>query len=72
MYPISITGALPANHIDTPSSSGATKMRLIQEALSRVRMRWPQAVHPSSEAYRPALVVAMKARQQAAREQGIY
>jgi uncharacterized protein YbjQ (UPF0145 family) len=72
MYPISIPGAKPANHIDTIVPSGATKMRLIHEALSRVRMRRPQAVQPSSEAYRPAREIAMQARRQAARELGIH
>lgn len=52
--------------------NGAPKVKLIQEALSRARMRRPQAVLPSSEAYRPARDIAMKARQRAAREQGIY
>ena len=72
MYPISIAGPMPAEPIDTADESGDTKMRLLHEALSRVRMPRPQAVHPSSEAYRPAREVAMKARRQAAREQGIY
>jgi hypothetical protein len=47
-------------------------MRLIHEALSRARMRRPQAdVNTSSEAYRPARRIAMQARNRAAREQGI-
>ena len=75
MYPTSTAGPAPATRIDTTVTArpnGATKMKLIQEALSRARMRRPQAVFPSSEAYRPARQVAMQARRRAAREQGIY
>lgn len=54
------------------NSNGASKMTLIHEALSRVRMRRPQADYtPSTEAHRPALQIAMRARQRADREQGI-
>lgn len=43
-------------------------MDLINEALSRARMRRPQNVN--SEAYRSARRVALRARRQAARELG--
>jgi hypothetical protein len=75
MYPISTAGTVPANPVQNTARvapNGATKMKLLHEALSRARMRRPQAVLPSSEAYRPARVIAMKARTRAAREQGIY
>lgn len=75
MYPISTAGVIPANPMQytaTAVPNGVPKVKLIQEALSRARMRRPQAVFPSSEAYRPAREIAMKARQRAAREQGIY
>ena len=49
-----------------------SKVRLIHEALSRARMRRPQAVTPSSEAHRPARQIAMQARIRAGREQGLY
>ena len=73
MYPISTAGPAPAiQNTVTAVPNGAPKVKLIQEALSRARMLRPQAVLPSSEAYRPAREIAMKARRQAAREQGIY
>ena len=75
MYPISTAGPAPAiqsTDIITAVPNGAPKVKLIQQALSRARMRRPQAVLPSSEAYRPARQIAMQARRQAAREQGIY
>lgn len=58
---------------DFPHFNGVTKMHLIQEALSRARMRWPQADQstPRTEATRSARVIAMQARQRAAREAGI-
>ena len=77
MYPSTTVGALPAPKTKETSTVavnpiGATKMRLIHEALSRARMRRPQAdVITSSEAYRPARQIAMQARSRAAREQGI-
>jgi hypothetical protein len=49
--------------------NGATKVKLLQEALSRARMRRPQAGH-SPEAYRPARQIAMQARHRAAGELG--
>ncbi len=49
--------------------NGATKVKLIQEALSRARMRRPQADH-TPEAHRFARRVAMEARHRAARELG--
>ncbi|MFI5494777.1 hypothetical protein [Actinoplanes sp. NPDC051859] len=55
--------------ITTMSSSGTTKLKLIQEALSRARMRRPQAdYHP--EAHRPARQIAMSARHRTASELG--
>ncbi|GAA0802806.1 hypothetical protein Sya03_03600 [Spirilliplanes yamanashiensis] len=73
MYPISTAGPAPAIQSTdiTAVPNGAPKVKLIQQALSRARMRRPQAVIPSSEAYRPARQIAMQARRQAAREQGI-
>ena len=48
-------------------ANGATKMQLIQEALSRARMRRPQVDgHP--EAHRSARRIAMEAHHRAARE----
>jgi hypothetical protein len=49
--------------------NGATKVKLIQEALSRARMRRPQADH-TPEAHRSARRVAMEARNRTARELG--
>ena len=49
--------------------NGATKVKLIHEALSRARMRRPQADH-TPEAHRFARRVAMEARHRAARELG--
>jgi hypothetical protein len=49
--------------------NGTTKMRLIHEALSRARMRRPQA-DQSPEAYRPARQIAMQAHHRASRELG--
>jgi len=55
------------------SRDGATVMhQLIHEALSRARMRRPQAGNTtSSEATRSARHIAMQARRQAAREMGL-
>ncbi len=50
--------------------NGATKVRLIQEALSRARMRRPQSDR-APEAYRSARRIAMEGRKQAARELGV-
>jgi hypothetical protein len=49
--------------------NGATKVRILQEALSRARMRRPQSDR-TSEAYRPARRVALEARARASRELG--
>lgn len=49
--------------------SGETKMKLIQEALSRARMRRPQS-DTTPEAHRPARQIAMEARHNASRELG--
>ncbi|GAB3815602.1 hypothetical protein GCM10027605_63250 [Micromonospora zhanjiangensis] len=70
------TGVVPVKPIELnlarPTSNGVTKMYLIHEALSRARMRRPQAdrTTASTEATRSARTVALKARQQAARELG--
>jgi hypothetical protein len=55
-----------------PTPNGATKMYLIHEALSRARMRLPQAGRSttSTEATRSARDVAIQARRRAARELG--
>jgi hypothetical protein len=49
--------------------NGAPKVKLLQEALSRARMRRPQVDH-TPEAYRPARQIAMQARHRGARELG--
>jgi len=55
------------------SSHKAAKVQLIHEALSRARMRRPQADYtPSTEAHRPARQIAIQARHRAARELGLY
>ena len=51
------------------NANGATKMKLIQEALSRARMRRPQSDR-APEAYRSARQIAMEARRRTAREMG--
>ncbi|GAA2682461.1 hypothetical protein Apa02nite_013880 [Actinoplanes palleronii] len=51
-------------------SNGVTKVRLIQAALSRARMRQPQSDR-APEAYRSARRIAMEGRKQAARELGV-
>ena len=51
------------------SKNGATKVRLLQEALSRARMRRPQRDY-TPEAHRPARLVAMEAHHRASRELG--
>lgn len=54
------------------NTHGPSKMTFIHQALSRVRMRQPQAdLNPSTEAFRPALQIALRAHQRAAREQGL-
>ncbi len=49
--------------------NGATKVRFLQEALSRARTRRPQADR-NPEAYRPARLVAQQALHRASRELG--
>jgi len=51
------------------STNGSSKVRLIQEALSRARMRRPQS-EVTLEAHRPARQVAMEVRNRTARELG--
>lgn len=55
-----------------PTPIGASEMHLLHEALSRARMRLPQAGRSttSTEAPRSARAVAMHARHRAARELG--
>jgi cell division protein ZapA (FtsZ GTPase activity inhibitor) len=51
--------------------NGATEMSLLQEALSRARMRRPQAATTTrTEATRSARTVAMSARRETARQLG--
>lgn len=88
MNPIRMTtGALPASdaelraasltaalmNSDMPRHNGVTRMHLIHEALSRARMRWPQAddLATRAAASRPARITAMRARSRAAREAGL-
>ncbi|GIF72839.1 hypothetical protein Asi02nite_23570 [Asanoa siamensis] len=53
------------------SVNGATEMNLIQEALSRARMRLPQTGRKTrSEANRSARNIAMQARRESARQMG--
>ncbi|ROT32580.1 hypothetical protein EF879_11525 [Micromonospora sp. HM5-17] len=55
-----------------PVLNGVTRLYLIHEALSRARMREPQAGHTTStEASRSARSVAIRARRRAARELGV-
>ena len=53
----------------TEMRTNGTKMRLLQEALSRARMPRPQSDY-TPEAHRPARQVAMEARHTASRELG--
>ncbi|GAB2628435.1 hypothetical protein Aab01nite_22130 [Paractinoplanes abujensis] len=55
--------------MSSTSANGAMKMRLLQEALSRARMRRPQSDY-TPEAHRPARQVALEARHAATRELG--
>jgi len=55
----------------TKNLNGATDMNLIQEALSRARMRLPQTGRKTrSEATRSARTIAMQARRESARQMG--
>jgi hypothetical protein len=51
------------------ASNGDTKMRILQEALSRARTRRPQSDY-TPEAHRPARQIAIEARHTASRELG--
>ncbi|OZV82433.1 hypothetical protein CA850_09120 [Micromonospora echinospora] len=53
--------------------NGVTEMQLLHEALSRARMRRPQAgrTTTSTEAARSARTIAMASRQRSARELGV-
>ena len=78
MYPTETTvGLVPATlpketRTVAVNPNGATKVRLLHEALSRARMRRPQADYTArTEALRPARQVAMQARNRSARELGL-
>ena len=64
--------ATTRQNTETMNPNGARKMYLLNEALSKVRMRWPQSAGyaTSTEAPRSARQVAMQALRRAAREQG--
>ena len=66
---MTITTPYPETENVVVNTNGAPKVKLLQEALSRARMRRPQAGH-SPEAYRPARQIAMQARHRAAGELG--
>jgi hypothetical protein len=68
--PALLTAEAPAtlSAMTEPIRSRSTAMNLINEALSRARMRSPQNVH--SEARRSARRIAIEARHQQARELG--
>ncbi|ASW57970.1 hypothetical protein CIK06_24380 [Plantactinospora sp. KBS50] len=58
----------------SPQRTGVSEMYLIHEALSKVRMRRPQAGrrNTSTEAIRSARTIALKAHQTSARELGLF
>jgi hypothetical protein len=66
---MTITTHYRETEIAAMSPNGASKVKLLQEALSRARMRRPQADH-TPEAHRPARQIAMEARNRASRELG--
>jgi len=66
--PMIKTSAAPTAAITTTMRSRSITMNLINEALSRARMRSPQNVN--SEARRSARSIAIEARHQQARELG--
>lgn len=77
MYPIRFTNSAPLALISEPNTenstlSGAAKMYLLHEALSKTRMRRPQAgrITTSTEATRSARTVALEGRRRAARDLG--
>lgn len=79
MNPIqSYAGILPVSNVYPNTAiqnpNGVEEMHLIQEALSRARMRLPQAGRHTTrtEATRSARVIAIEAHRRAAREQGLY
>jgi hypothetical protein len=77
MFPIQSTyaGSTPAASEKTMLHvpNGAFEMQLLHEALSRARMRRPQAgrTTTSTEAARSARTVAMTSRKQSARDLGV-
>ena len=79
MNPIELyAGTLPVPNVDLNiaicNPNGVEKMQLIHEALSRARMRLPQAGRTTTrtEATRSARVIAVEARRRAARELGLF
>jgi hypothetical protein len=71
MSPTEMTGSAATATTATATTSSiarSTDMNLINEALSRARMRRPQNIN--SEARRSARLIAMQARQRQARELG--
>ncbi|PZF94202.1 hypothetical protein C1I99_19635 [Micromonospora deserti] len=70
-------GATPATRRELTTMlhvpNGAVEMQLLHEALSRARMRRPQAgrTTTSTEAARSARTVAMNGRNQSARDLGV-
>jgi len=78
MNPIRSTISAPLALINKPNTenstlSGAAKMYLLHEALSKTRMRRPQAgrITTSTEATRSARTIALEGRRRAARELGV-
>ncbi|GAB3157324.1 hypothetical protein GCM10027290_57930 [Micromonospora sonneratiae] len=76
MFPIRMSVGAPVAlittlNIENSTHSGAAKMYLLHEALSKTRMRRPQAgTTTSTEATRSARNVALESRRRAARELG--
>jgi hypothetical protein len=62
-------GVLPSTEMCPAILNGARKLDLINEALSRTRMRWRQE-DATPATGRPARVVALQARRRAARDLG--
>lgn len=70
MNPIRMsTGLMPATGMNEATLNGVRKLHLLNEALSRARMRWPQS-GTSTEATQSARLVALRARRRAERDLG--
>lgn len=68
MNPIRTTAGLsPVTGTSTAILNGVRKLQLINEALSRARMRWPDWAERGGGT-RPARAIAMQARRRAARD----